>query len=726
MVNINGVSTPVSFLIIDLPGREEIAPTFINKYVDINTNPILYNVIKDGFIADTRNPEYKKLFDPSVGDIGDNYMKELKAMLCGFTLNPLSVPIYSCEIIEQYIKDNYTSGKNLKTEIFEKKIPRKYILRGERNGQFIGNEIIFEKDISLIDEFYDTNYNEKIKIDDPIYSDVVKKNDDGTQTPDTFDDSKLQNIYIISKELFNSKFGWYTFNNLLTIEADGTIKKIDTIREKEKGKPIKAVEKWNTDNQTSLKIKDVANLKKLKGVVLKGKLQLVTSAFRFPYGLENDTYNGRQIKTLFLINFMRRLYDLQRFDILNELFEKIINEKINYYIEQYIINADDTKCKQLVDDLITNNFKREALREKFLLDKKKPSDGNIAGYIQVKNGTTANTIDRSFNIINLDGSFKEGDKQQTDIQKYLYDAIKYDFYTTGYEGVYINENIIGLIKYLGKDGKPKVDASGNNVKDTSGNIIMNYLIQNPVDRDMIEIDLQDKNNTFDLGNKLSKLIQISRIEAEGKQKSTSISSEDINTYGLEAIQIIKGVGTASVASSTPDWKKGLAAAKAEKKGNTSVSFLEPRYTKYNKIKKLKIFDIKNDNYLSQLFTKKSTTATGEKPASGSLNTTGAAPTNDKEISPPAPLIPSFGDYYYDPSALDEVFSKTLNTYKSSKIFCYDQPIIKSILEPYLDIINDFKIFYLFGNYTKATRELKCAQQFELLETTNNFIEAITR
>jgi hypothetical protein len=43
-----------------------------------------------------------------------------------------------------------------------------------------------------------------------------------------------------------------------------------------------------------------------------------------------------------------------------------------------------------------------------------------------------------------------------------------------------------------------------------------------------------------------------------------------------------------------------------------------------------------------------------------------------------------------------------------------------------DIINDFKIFYLFGNYTKATRELKCAQQYELLETTNNFIEAITR
>ena len=53
-------------------------------------------------------------------DIGEIYMKELRAMLCAFTLNPLAVPVFACEIIEQYLKDNYTSGKNLKSEIIDK------------------------------------------------------------------------------------------------------------------------------------------------------------------------------------------------------------------------------------------------------------------------------------------------------------------------------------------------------------------------------------------------------------------------------------------------------------------------------------------------------------------------------------------------------------------------------------------------------------------------------
>jgi hypothetical protein len=84
------------------------------------------------------------------------------------------------------------------------------------------------------------------------------------------------------------------------------------------------------------------------------------------------------------------------------------------------------------------------------------------------------------------------------------------------------------------------------------------------------------------------------------------------------------------------------------------------------------------------------------------------------------------NYVYNPDALDEFFDKTIKSYESKKIFCFDNPIIKTILNPYLDIIGDFKIFYLFGNYEKPMRELKCAQQYELLETTNNFIEAITR
>ena len=49
VINKDNQRLPVNFLIIDLPGREEIAPTFINKYTDYKTNPVLYNIIKSAF-----------------------------------------------------------------------------------------------------------------------------------------------------------------------------------------------------------------------------------------------------------------------------------------------------------------------------------------------------------------------------------------------------------------------------------------------------------------------------------------------------------------------------------------------------------------------------------------------------------------------------------------------------------------------------------------------------
>ncbi len=95
-----------------------------------------------------------------------------------------------------------------------------------------------------------------------------------------------------------------------------------------------------------------------------------------------------------------------------------------------------------------------------------------------------------------------------------------------------------------------------------------------------------------------------------------------------------------------------------------------------------------------------------------------------------------------------------NTYSSSKIFCKEFPIIQNILESYLppqptkqpanpgeprvadvdapldfskSYITDFKVFYLFANYDKKNAglsELKCKNQYDLLENTLGFIEAI--
>ncbi|NCY26430.1 MAG: hypothetical protein EBX37_16860, partial [Alphaproteobacteria bacterium] len=183
---------PVNFLIIDLPGREEIAPTFINKYTDYKTNPVIYNIIKSEFTNSYNNvsgsiplnTEYKKLFKSvSNIDIGDVYMKELRAMLCAFILNPLSVPIFACEIMEKYLEENYKVRKNLKTEIIEKPFKRKYILRGELNGVIGKNIINLDTEFKLLDEFYYTNYNEKLFVNNPSYYNITQKT--GTKPNET-------------------------------------------------------------------------------------------------------------------------------------------------------------------------------------------------------------------------------------------------------------------------------------------------------------------------------------------------------------------------------------------------------------------------------------------------------------------------------------------------------------------------------------------------------------
>ncbi len=731
MINIDGKKTPVSFLIIDLPGREEIAPTFINKYTDLQTNPILYNIIKNGFTTDTRYPEHRKLLRDATGNTNsDTYMKELRTMLAAFTLNPLAVPIYSCEIIEKYIKDNYKTGKNIK-DILDKKILRKYTLRGELNGQFSGNDLTFEKEISIYDEFYDTNFSEKIKLTDSNFFNATNNRGESTGINSVND---IHNVYFITKHFFNSGLAWNTFNNLLYMDDNGNIGIHKIISKGEKTKqekptrtygaaavpessgsyddPIEAVAKWNENHNNDVKVKHIKKKRDVK-FVSPAKIAVPTT-YRYAYGLENDKYNGRQIKTLFFMHFLKRLFDLQRYDIVSDIFKEIVDEKINYFINEHIKKSTNEECQKIVLDLIDNNFKREALRDKFL-----NKDGTV---ITIKNGSADNRMDRSYNVIQPDLSYEEDVQVSTNIVEYLFEAIKYDFYTTGFEGVYINENIIGLIKYLGKDGKPKKDNDGKDILGSDGKPEMFYLIQNPVDRSMIEIVPQDKKYTFEYGYRIGKMIQVSRMNFEGKLKEINIASDNIADYGaLANIQIDPTSGEVN----KQDWRVGFNERKKLKAGGTIVAFMEPKYTKYDKNKKMKIFDISSDNYINQLFTKNNTLTNDSKEQLQRY-------TGYTELKPGViaednfPPVPDYGDYFYDSSALEEVYSKTIERYKSSKIFCIDEPIIKSILEPYLDIINDFKIFYLFGNYTKATRELKCAQQYELLETTNNFIEAITR
>jgi hypothetical protein len=81
------------------------------------------------------------------------------------------------------------------------------------------------------------------------------------------------------------------------------------------------------------------------------------------------------------------------------------------------------------------------------------------------------------------------------------------------------------------------------------------------------------------------------------------------------------------------------------------------------------------------------------------------------------------------------------SYKSNGIFNFKSPLITDILKPYVDKnseldsenvgeINDYKVFYLFGNYAESANgilgNMKCEHQRKLLVNTKDFIDVITK
>jgi len=850
-----GVPTYVSFLIIDLPGREEIAPTFINKYVDEKTNPVIYKIIKDGFDGDSSLSEInkgifkdvKKLSDgsyiektqpppsSSITDVsppieidkGTIYMKHLKAMLASFTLNPISIPIYACEEIENFIKkDSNYYQTNIKP-VIEAKIPIDYKLRCQSKGVISDKRTIeiTGQTFSLLDELYQDYYNEdiffttKIKFDSttngfklvaqgdttPVYKDLYKEYNSSTPEIDkeiditsikmsksiyytiycmsqttvkppvfntkvflhepTIDNIKKQFPY--NKNFYDSGIGYYSFNNLLNIDSSGNINMENILHDRISPN----VTNWNSTYSDKILIKinltnkynnnqyDYNKIFIFTGDTSNKKGNVYTSLYnrivfsdkdydysgdepnlKYLYGTNNDTYNGRQIKVLLFSRLIKRLIDQKKYNVLNDMCQYIVDEKINKYIKNHIDGLTIDKCKDLITELMNNNFKREALKDKFV-------DSGTITFNSARTERKIGYIDNVSNIAEYKKKIVYANPPinsrsvipSPDDKVYLYESIKYDFYTTGFEGVYINENIIGLIKYLGKNGKPILKNDGTYLIENN-KVKQKFLIENKNDRDMIDVIKQDKNNDFKINLTRTNLLNLSRLPNEGKIAEHGINKDRIDDY-IDAV---------SAKPITDDcsgvFLEAICRRNIRLRSITPITQNIPTMYTYKDNIKRKIFNI-NEN-CKQLFTKhednrlqnfkglkkiedittKITALTDTTLKNKAIKYKGGLDITDISNNKKGilPYIDIYVDYYYNPEQVDNYTQQTLESYKSSRIFCYDEPIIKSILEPYLSIIDDFKLFYLFGNYTKATRELKCAQQYELLETTNNFIEAITR
>uniref|UniRef100_A0A6C0EEW2 Kinesin motor domain-containing protein n=1 Tax=viral metagenome TaxID=1070528 RepID=A0A6C0EEW2_9ZZZZ len=75
--------------------------------------------------------------------------------------------------------------------------------------------------------------------------------------------------------------------------------------------------------------------------------------------------------------------------------------------------------------------------------------------------------------------------------------------------------------------------------------------------------------------------------------------------------------------------------------------------------------------------------------------------------------------------IDGLYAKLKASYDPKRIFTNEKPLIQDILEPYLNKINDYKLFYLFANYGDQDKnQFKCGYQYELLNDTSDFIRAL--
>jgi hypothetical protein len=293
-------------------------------------------------------------------------------------------------------------------------------------------------------------------------------------------------------------------------------------------------------------------------------------------GQHNEAKRHTQIRKLLAIFLMYDLVNAGDFKCIEELYKEIIDKKLNAHITDCI---NEENYSQIYVNLIKDQFK----------------------------GKTE--IDTKFTIDN--------------VKEY----IKYEYFKEPFEGIYINENIMGIIKLL------------------SG------MIKERSDSELKEQMKTYKQDTGAADNNTQR--NVSRLWL-----SSSLSKKTWQETGEK--------------------KKRKNNDTGKKSENTWMEFMK---------QKLGIND-ESDQY-SPLY-------------------------ND--------------EYILNTELVDKQQQVLLNGYKEDKMFNYDKPIIKNILERYTaeNANTVFKLFYLFANYKEDNLKYKnCSEQIKLLNTTRTFINSIS-
>jgi hypothetical protein len=359
------------------------------------------------------------------------------------------------------------------------------------------------------------------------------------------------------------------------------------------------------------------------------------------YGSNMLANDNKQIYAILFMYLIKKLCEQNRFDILNIMIEYIIKIKMNNLLEKYIDNIKDIIIlKKFIQNLQESNFKSLIMKD--IIDK---------------------------DITDLD-----------ELKKTLKRKVKYDFYTTGYEGIYINENIMGIIKYLASNG----------LRDKNGNTYTDEDIRN-------KLNIKDQDiSKLNIGRQLA----ISRILSHSNNTVTN-DNDPSNPDNCEDQQTSTPTQSASQTQSLIPWKQQLLERKQKQAHAKKIETLSRKTTAMEYTDSVQQITIECKDIPKQLF---------------------YVDTLPEDV----PEKINTKEYKYNQDNLKNTFELVNNDYKSDKMFRFSNPIISNILGPYLgqNKIETFLLFYLFGNDDDDLRELKCKNQYLLLESTRSFIDAI--
>jgi hypothetical protein len=499
----NEQDNTVPFLIVDLPGREEIVQTYVEPYLK---NPVIREILDKKTSAESKYNLVTSEFEKS-----DDF-KRLKLMLGFAALNPLGMVLFDPELVIDTIlfSDGSTKKKPRNTVDLIGKMPMKFSVNKDVAGS----------------------------VPDPN----------------------------------NSKM------NILTGEFDLMEEKI---------------------NPNGKNLGLFITVQKEKNYIKSYDVKLKTEGGNNIFGMGYSS--KKQNFMVFGIHLLNRVIMKNKFDLLKQIIEKFCEKYINRYIVDWLdkFTSLDANLKNKLEKLAETNFKSYFWKSQYE------------------------------SLIKKEGELLVKDGKKTKLYDLILNVFTYNYYLTPYEGIYINENIIGLIKYLAYTSK--LPGTGSISKDDEENATK-FVRQIVCEQD-------------------------TSLNFSNQQKIVRVWASNQET-GEEKMQELYHF---------PDKAKPKNPNIPEKCHHEEKLGLPIRF-----IKKVE----------NEVIT-------------------------------------------YDYSLFDTIYQTLIESYKSDQIFNFEKPMIKTLLEPYMVKIFDYKVLYLLANYKKEeVRNRKCKHQYKLFYNTKDFIQSI--